>query len=1194
MRLVRLRIDALPGIRVPFEIDAFEAGVNIVVGPNASGKSRLAHALRCLFDPTASAGRAVHVSARFDDDGTSLDAERIGDRVHWTRDGAPVDPPVLPDPSLLDAWFLHLEDLASVGTSDQEITRRLATELAGGVDLPAARTELVTIGARQFMSERKAYVEARDRRHAAERKVARIARDHDLVDARTTELKDALATADRKPRIEAALEAVDARRRLIEVEETLTSFPAGMEQLYDDALNDAEQRSERVDQAEEDVRRQRDALREHELAARQTGLSDEHPSEPDVRALVALIRTLDGLETKVDDARDRVAAAEGRARTLAPADLEPSSSDPAIPSLSDLDELDLLAQRVDELEREQAAFERRIRADASEGPGSLTTEQLANEAQRAQQEARRLVAWSQAPSGWQRPFSVVRSLAWMVALALVVVGALNRTPDGTSTASGWDAWWLAAAIVAALAFALEVTGQGRPGRRSLRRQIEAMGGSVPSTSDPASVESAVDDAVRRAAAAAQRRDEALALDRLRQDLAPEGRRLETERREASERLTDRMREVGLDPERTGRSSLERARRARIVRDARADLTSERERLAQAETACAEARSEIERVWQRVADPERDIAVEGARPASNSAAAELPRAEDLLERVEVRNEALRRAAHARSAWESAARRASEAREARDQGLAARLGSTADEVAEDPAAAMAKLRERMDARPAWLQATNERNLLDDRIERVRTAEPDDSDIVAWLDAGDRAALEAALSDAQQAETDAEQVRDALSHHKIEAQTAREERELDEARRHERRAQDTLEEAYERALDSEAAAWLLDRVEATYRSERRPATLAAADTWFGRFTHHAFSLQIASQAEDGRLEAIDRASGAVLRPGDLSSGTRAQALLALRLAHATSVEARGPALPFVLDEALTTSDAERFRAVATALAEVAHEDRRQFLYLSARSSDAELWQLVADGSNGRVPRPTVLDLVALRGSGEVWDPSDLAVSPEVRSGPEAPDGVDPADYAARLNVPAVDPWDGGAVHPFHLLRDRLDLVHRLAHFHIDRLGVLEGLLDDPAQLRRLFDTDDAALLGRRARAARAWLRAWKRGRGRPVDRQALIDSSHVSDAFIDRVIEVAEQVDGDGSALIEALENKAVSGFREKARNELETWLIENGYISTIAPASDAELAIACEGPLATADEAADLDGSVLARWLDEGRVTRSVRR
>ena len=49
MKLRRLAIEHLPGIDRPFELTELADGLNIIVGPNGIGKSRLCAAMQALL-----------------------------------------------------------------------------------------------------------------------------------------------------------------------------------------------------------------------------------------------------------------------------------------------------------------------------------------------------------------------------------------------------------------------------------------------------------------------------------------------------------------------------------------------------------------------------------------------------------------------------------------------------------------------------------------------------------------------------------------------------------------------------------------------------------------------------------------------------------------------------------------------------------------------------------------------------------------------------------------------------------------------------------------------------------------------------------------------------------------------------------------------------------------------------------------
>jgi hypothetical protein len=316
------------------------------------------------------------------------------------------------------------------------------------------------------------------------------------------------------------------------------------------------------------------------------------------------------------------------------------------------------------------------------------------------------------------------------------------------------------------------------------------------------------------------------------------------------------------------------------------------------------------------------------------------------------------------------------------------------------------------------------------------------------------------------------------------------------------------------------------------------------FRRFTHNAWDLEL----DDERgFVARDQVSGERRDLAALSSGTRMQLLLGVRLAWTRRIEQGRKALPLFLDEALTTADEHRFDAVARSLASLAADEDRQVFYLSARRHEIALWER-ATGE-----RPHHFDLAAVRFGGEAAPAADLTL-PEPELLPE-PGNRSAVEYAAALGVPAVDPRQPpGRVHLFHLLRDDLPLLHRLmAQWRVDRLGLLETLLASTAAPTAMPDTAARHTLQGRCAAARAWIAAWRQGRGRPVDRTVLEQSDAVSDTFVDRVAALAEEVNGDAEALARSLREGRVKGFRSSKTEKLEDWLAEQGYIDPAEPLS-----------------------------------------
>jgi hypothetical protein len=161
-------------------------------------------------------------------------------------------------------------------------------------------------------------------------------------------------------------------------------------------------------------------------------------------------------------------------------------------------------------------------------------------------------------------------------------------------------------------------------------------------------------------------------------------------------------------------------------------------------------------------------------------------------------------------------------------------------------------------------------------------------------------------------------------------------------------------------------------------------------------------------------------------------------------------------------------------------------------------------------------------------------------------SPNGVDWLGYGQRLGVPRPDP-DGepGDCHLWHLIDD-LPTLYRLLKNGINKWGQLRtlvsyGRVDGISSDSEIFRKAEAT-----SRLLESAIRNWKIGRGKPVDRKACLDSGAVSSTYIDRLSKLAAEHAGDGKAIIGALEDGTVAGFRSDKRLNLQEYLTAHGYI------------------------------------------------
>lgn len=1158
MRLRALHIRRLPGIEPGFSVEGLDPGINVVVGPNASGKSSVLRAVRALLYPEELAHAPVDVDGVFEDDAGELRVTRNGGLVAWSRDGEPVPAPELPPHHLLGCYTLGVEDLAALSGTDAEIARRLRLELLGGFDLAAVRDgpDFRPPGAGR--SEAESLRRAEDRLRELTRQRETLREQQGRIAGWRRELEAAKRAAEEVTAHQRALDLLEARREVRALEERRAAFPRGMEAL---AGNEGERleslRSRRESEARE-LREARAEARRNEQRLRETGLEGSDLTEATLAERRTLLHELHRLEGDADAlladltrARARLRDAEAELRAAPPepgaaaaaAPSPPSGDAPARLDPATLHRVDDALSRHRELEAERRALAR----ERDELPRPDDDAQGAEAGVEALRDGRAALTSA---------LAATRSAGWTplraIGGALLAGGAGSAVALAARAGTSWP--WLAAAGAAALLGALLFSRDGNAAAKRAARARYRQAGlrELPAWRADA-IAARLADLDEALARATERRAALLRRETLERRLTTLDEALES----TAAGLRRVAEQVGFDPRHLDAGFQRWLNRVAAADLARAELT--------------ELAAELERKQDAVA-ARRDALTAFLQAHGESPDTPRPGAALLQQRLEALARRLgeREAASSDLRSAAAAIERAEAERARLQEEIRALFSDAGlEAAAEGDAASAehasevRLRERLERLPAYRALREElRTAEARRDERARELAGHEA-LLALVEADDGAGLRRDLEQRKEvAERRDELARDIASTEALIAQAERE-RALEAARAARDEAADALEDLTLATLRAEAGRFLLDRVASEHEERRQPPALRRAGEWFRRFTRHRFELAYDSRREPP-FAAVETASGERRLPAELSTGTRAQLLVAMRVAFALEAEGSGASLPLFLDEALTTADAERFAEVADSLGLLAREDGRQLFYLTARGEDAALWQARSDavGAGGA---PHIIDIARIRRVGEaVQTPAALAAPPP----PAVPDprGVPPERYATLVGVPPLDPWRAAdACHLFHLLRDALPLLRRLLAADIERVGALRSLLRGRAA-GALLSGDERTLLHRRVHALDAFLEGWRRGRGRPVDRAALEASGAVSDTFLDRVEALSRKVDGDAAALLSGLASGEVSRFRSRDREALEAWLAQHDFLDERPPLPAAELRLKLADALA----------------------------
>src|SRR5690606_23634996 len=151
------------------------------------------------------------------------------------------------------------------------------------------------------------------------------------------------------------------------------------------------------------------------------------------------------------------------------------------------------------------------------------------------------------------------------------------------------------------------------------------------------------------------------------------------------------------------------------------------------------------------------------------------------------------------------------------------------------------------------------------------------------------------------------------------------------------DALRELRSRELRNAVADLLVEYVQRETRSEHLPEVFHRANQLFNRVTRGAYELRV-DATDTPSFRAYDTRLERGLSLDQLSSGTRVQLLLSVRVAFVERLEA-GIALPLMMDETLANSDGERASAIMDAVIELA-ADGRQVFYFTAQPDEIVKW--------------------------------------------------------------------------------------------------------------------------------------------------------------------------------------------------------------------------------------------------------------
>lgn len=368
------------------------------------------------------------------------------------------------------------------------------------------------------------------------------------------------------------------------------------------------------------------------------------------------------------------------------------------------------------------------------------------------------------------------------------------------------------------------------------------------------------------------------------------------------------------------------------------------------------------------------------------------------------------------------------------------------------------------------------------------------------------------------------------------------------------------------------VLDEVRIITRRAHVPAVVQRARALFRDFTSGRYELRSAVGKNPG-FSAFDTTLGEEQSLNQLSSGTRVQLLIAVRLAFVEHLETDAM-LPVIFDETLANADDIRSDALIDTTLHIASTGR-QVVYFTAQLDEVEKWQERAEQQGTTVQ---VVDLSEARGEARQSRSSLVAIEPLRPREIPAPADLDRARYRDLLAVPFLDVWadDSGPVHLWHFFEDLHELHRLMSEHHVTVWGQVRQYEVDGAAPSLEIDRSTYARLNAIGNAMSTMLRSARIGHGRPVTIEALIESGGTTPTFDKKCRDLLQLVEFDGAKFIARLEANAIKGFQTKNVEKFRTYFEENGHLGSgdVLDATDIRARTAAESDLAISSGLLDL--------------------
>lgn len=1105
VHFTRIEVRQMPGFpRGGLAVDGLAEGINVVYGPNASGKTTLARAMQRLLRPHAEGRQTDSLTAELVVAGQSFELDyHLGHVVCRSR-GHEVPVPTPAPAEVGERYVLALHELIQQ-EDDRDIVQQILREAAGGYDVRAAAQALAfdrdRPSGRNIKAVRDYDAAVRDRK-AAEDRLLGIDREAQQLADLERQRNEAQQAQLRQNVIESALDALAKNGQLEQARGAVAAFPEAMSKLVGDEWQRLTDLKQKLADLREKLGRATTSLEEAEEDIQATGLPKAGVSAELVGTLQSRCETLRARAADVRRLTSELAGVEAELgdalHRLGP---EVSPERAAGLDAAMLDKLFTFVRQVEEQRLEGEAAARlanwlEVVPPVSESPDTLHEGMVLLRQWLAEQHI--------------TPVRATAKREWLVAAGITAAVSVAMA----FVSQSWLLLLVLAGGLAAWAFLRPRLLATPTAVQEIPAQWVGLGLSPPTAWTPAEVQAALRRLQQEWAAAQLHHEKSLRFA----DLQGRHDKYQEQQRQIDEVRQAWRNRLGIDID---------------IEDARLYLLADAVCRAQV----AQARANATRAKLTEAQKQHDqlLATINAElgPYADTSAVDADEASALVRNLDQRQQehrdALGRRKRAEDDIQECNRQITEL-EADLASLFADLGLTADD---EPT-----LRHLTEQFPQYQQAREDLRLADRDASTAAAALVGHEELFQQT----REQLQTEWDRCRRLAQNLKELDEKLGDIRGRVRRAKEETALEVALAREEACLDELRVTRDHDAAQLAGNVLVSYLARQQRDVQQPGVLTRAGELFAHITHGRYRLLVEPGDPPG-FRALDTSLGREQSLDELSSGTRLHLLLSVRVAFVEQQE-QGLQLPLIFDETLGNSDEQRARKIIEAAMEIAHRGRQVF-YFTAQHDELGKWRRVLRERTDIAHRE--FDLARLRGFSEVEHaPEVLDLEPPRRLLIPAPAEDDWGAYGRRLNVPRLDRRGHvGGVHLWYVVDDVHDLYRLLSH-DITKWGQLQTLVDIGSAEGL---TRESSLFRRASAAARLLehlLRYWHQGRGEPVDRAVLEASGAVSPAFIDEVSQLSQSLDGDARRLIEELRAGRVRRFRSAQIDALEGYLAKCGCL------------------------------------------------